>query len=540
MYKHKYYIIFLGILLAMGISACSSRNLSESQTSVPNIQEEQREISEQEEQEEEVGISGQQEYASPEAVIKEYLAGLRDNDLERMLNTFDENGCMGQVEMETAYLEEPRVQSTGMASLNFYQSITVKNYEDDVVNDILRQYMILCNMEIDTQSPMSLYEDGDAEKLVKHLRERIEATDFSSMKLLGFVSQEFLINAVGSDRYNQYMDLNADRIGADKVESRACIIELDGNKYVLNFETAEYEGKWLILQLGGYVASMTEIDKSAAGTERLSAEEERLYEKEYEQFMVPAGDLPQAADNAEAEASANWESDGFDTPQEAVKAYLEGIKAGDMERIISTFAVESYVDHYDLQKNLEYTKGYIFMRQSFDLPVVNKLSREFNIRTRKRKITEEIVEQYQILCFINGSYFGNASITDGKGGEDILQNQREMAQALELDTINILGYIPPEDLAETYTSEANREFLKQRAQWCGAEQVAAGMVVFELQGNKYYLCADVIKYNGRWYNWQLGGQLASFLDIDKSFKGTCVLESLEEMELESLIVPMES
>lgn len=545
MYRHKHFTAFLGVLACiMCITACSSRDLSESQTSASEIQEAQSETSEPKEQKEEVPMSEMQENDSPENIIKAYLAGLRDSDVERMKDTFAENSYAKPyipVGGDAAvFLDDTRrLPDTGVPSLDFYQDMAVEDNEDDIENDILRQYMILCDLDIDTKKAIVLDGDREAELFFKRMRDRMEEADFRTMKLLGFISQEVFMDRVDSDRYKDYLDGTAQIFKADTVESRQCVIELDGNKYVLVFELAEYDGKWKMLRLGGYSATMMEMDESAAGTEKMSAEDVRAYDKHYEQLMVPAGELPQTSGIQEDKALPDWESDGFDTPQEAVKAYLDGMKACDLESAVSTFAVESYVDHFDMQKDLEYIRDYYFGEQPFDLPPATKLSRELNILTRKRNITEGIAEQYENLCFINGVYFGNATVIEEETPEDMLQNRREMARVLGPDTIKILGYIPSEDLIEKYASEPVRDILHQRALRCGAEQVTSSIVAFELQGNPYYLCTDVIKYNGRWYNWQLGGQLAALLNLDYRLNGIAPLESLEGTELESLIVPME-
>ena len=52
------------------------------------------------------------------------------------------------------------------------------------------------------------------------------------------------------------------------------------------------------------------------------------------------------------------EGAGYKTPEDAVMAYAEYLKNGDMEGMISTFAVESYVEHFDMRAHLEYYDSY--------------------------------------------------------------------------------------------------------------------------------------------------------------------------------------
>ena len=47
------------------------------------------------------------------------------------------------------------------------------------------------------------------------------------------------------------------------------------------------------------------------------------------------------------------EGPGYDSPEEAVTAYLEAMKKGDARGMLSTFAIETYVAEMDAQAYLE-------------------------------------------------------------------------------------------------------------------------------------------------------------------------------------------
>ena len=54
-----------------------------------------------------------------------------------------------------------------------------------------------------------------------------------------------------------------------------------------------------------------------------------------------------------ANAEETVQGPGFDTDREAVEAYINAFIAGDISEILSTCAVDSYVDGYSLVKNAE-------------------------------------------------------------------------------------------------------------------------------------------------------------------------------------------
>ena len=51
---------------------------------------------------------------------------------------------------------------------------------------------------------------------------------------------------------------------------------------------------------------------------------------------------PAAAENGKIEG------DGFATPEEAITAFAEALQEGDLDKMISTFAIESYCERYDM------------------------------------------------------------------------------------------------------------------------------------------------------------------------------------------------
>ena len=74
---------------------------------------------------------------------------------------------------------------------------------------------------------------------------------------------------------------------------------------------------------------------------------------------------------------ASIEGKGYDTPEEAIVAYAEAIKTGDLSKLMATHAVETYVDRYDLEENIERNHVYSYL---LDCPMPNDdaYSRDMN------------------------------------------------------------------------------------------------------------------------------------------------------------------
>lgn len=471
--KCKRILVIMAVLLMWAcISACSSQEPTEPQTEHQEISEMQSELPETEGPPKAVQAAGPKGFESPESAVKAYLEGLKASDFNRMAETF---------------AAESRV------------------------DDILRQYTVLCQLDLNPDDSIPLKEAEDVKQFLKQLTGQMKAVDFGSMKLLGFIPPESLSDTYGSDTHQKNMVRQAEKYGGEKMESCVAAIELGENKYILIFDVLESEGRWFNLQLGGILANMTGIDETMAGTMLLDAEDEQVLKRFIADSSQNLFESGIEAPDAEETTAFIVESEGFDSPQKAAEAYLESFKGNELNQMISTFPVESYVDHYDLQAYLEGVQAYAFMHQEFNLPVVNDFSRDLNIQSRKKQITRDIVKQYAALCAMNGE---------------------------DLSSMKILGYISPDEVSDEYGSDGSLAKMARQKEVYGADRVESCVVVFELEGNRYCFCTDAVEYKGKWYNSQLGGQISALLGISSDFAGIMPIAVLDEPEVEKLIVPI--
>jgi hypothetical protein len=493
--------IIAALIMLSCISGCSSKETSEPQTEHQEVSEIQSEFSETPESLKADETAEPAGFSSPQSAVKAYLEGLKSSDFNRMSDTF----------AEEMYLD-----------------------------DILRQYTVLCQLELNPDSYIQLKEDGDAKQFMEKLTGQIKAVNLESMKLLGFMPSEMYPDIYNSETNKKNMVKRAEKFGGDNIESCAALIELGKNKYVLFFEVIEFDSQWYNLELGGLLANMADIDREAAGTALLDKERGQVFKQ---MITNSSKDLFKSGTEvpvAEEPTDIIFESQGFDSPQLAAKAYLEGFKAHEFDQMISAFSIESYVDHYDLQASLENVRAYVFMHQEFNLPAVNDFSRGLNIQNRKEEIMRDTVKQYAAVCITNEGYFKNSTLLEDEdiSDENISSKLKELLNQLDLSSMKILGYIPSEELSEEYGSNGRLDIKAQQAKVCGADNMESCVAIFELEGNKYCFCFDAVQYKDKWYIRQLGGSIATLLDIPCNFAGITPMDALENPEAEKLIIPI--
>ena len=226
-------------------------------------------------------------------------------------------------------------------------------------------------------------------------------------------------------------------------------------------------------------------------------------------------DSPEEATPPVEAAPAPVRQGGFDSPEDAVAAYLEGLRDMDLDRMIDAFAIEA-VKHFNMEAHLDWIGVYQPTRE-MPLPNANELTTAMNIEMRRGEVVYMIRTQYLILSQFD---FAMQRVEAGEI-DDFIRDMNAALNAPELHTLRILGFIPPETI-ERYDTESNQDNMARNARVSGAEQVVSRIAVFELGGNKGVLFVDAVEYGGRWYIGTFGGNAATLAGIPFHVHGLVV------------------
>lgn len=502
--KKSYLRAVMGLFLILIFSGCGAKENAQSETEAqvqPETEQTQIEAEVQTEPEAQVQTEtagteeaaakenvGEQGFATSEEAVLSYLAGLRDNDFGRMEDCFfDKSGAV----------------------------------------DIAAQYAYLCGIdlipELVSEGYVKLSEDGDAKKFVGQLTETIEGTDIAGMTFLGFVSFDLLFandESTGA-AYQRMLDMVAGNNGGTEVQSQVACIQLNDAKCMVFFDTMKVDDRWYILQLGGCFPQFAGAEEDEKLMVRLDAAGEDVME------LILAGgtEIPKLPETrTDAAKRERTESEGYDTPEDAVTAYLEGLRACDTEKMLSTFAVESYAENYDMQAYLEYMQTYMFLEQEISLPPVNDFIAAMISSDRKEQLKEEALSQGNAL------YLWDCYYHDTEPEQDALFEWEELQEMLDLGSIEVVEFVLPETIAEKSASEQVDALRAQRCGICGADQQQDCVVIFTCGGEKYCLFMEEVQYNGRWYNKEFGNFAYSAIGGYSDMKGTLPYEALEYMQ----------
>ncbi len=214
------------------------------------------------------------------------------------------------------------------------------------------------------------------------------------------------------------------------------------------------------------------------------------------------------------------EGPGFDTPEAAVTAYIEAFQQNDLNAMLSTFAMESFVEHYDLAKYVKRIGAYN-LNVGY-VPNLGEYSAALNLEFRRAQIAGFIRQQY--LSFTGATCIDGMPIPCEKDtpGEEFLASIFATDDAPMLSAIEFEGEILEpselESVREYYYAKANLNNITLQTTYYGGESFRSFAAMFKINGEPYVLAMDVILYGGRWYNLTPYGILSALMRID-SFSG---------------------
>lgn len=212
------------------------------------------------------------------------------------------------------------------------------------------------------------------------------------------------------------------------------------------------------------------------------------------------------------------EGSGYDTPEDAAKAYLEALKDQDVDAMLATFAVESYAENYDLAAMYKRLQAYT-PTLDMKLPAGNAYINELNVGGRRAGILRQITRQY-ISHNVNSI---DMTITM------LFNDEPDLVSKIEKDTdhyvfsdLVITGTMAPEDLTDIYLDEQCQKNMVAQSKPYGVDNVkdiANVVITFEADGESWYFCPQLIQYEGRWYIQDLSGTLSALLGVQMDMMG---------------------
>jgi hypothetical protein len=356
--------------------------------------------------------------------------------------------------------------------------------------------------------------------------------DVDSSSIAGYYFSEelslvFMDNGIAYNLNPEYME--------NGVPSERYTVSSDGNHYLIKIQDdficlSKQNEKEKTDNGGVYYALYRDYEGS---TNEMSYQEGKqvlfgdcIFDNDYEVIVrEPLANFFSIQDNH----LGTIESRGYKSPEDAAKAYLEAFMNNDIDQMLSTFAVETYVKNFDLEKYVDRVKWYTL--NVGIIPTISEYSDKLNIETRRSDIITRIKHQYMVFTGAKvgtGDLIGavpfNSQMTSSEFIQDIFtDNDEGFLSNIEFDGI----FIAPQLLSEVYTTENNLKNLQKQAETFGADKIESVAAFLTIDAIPYLLCMDTVCYDNIWYVLNLCGNIGALIGSDSYKTGLIKLSNVE-------------
>lgn len=462
-------------------------------------------------------------FSSPEEAVAAYLAGLRDGDLDGMLRAFAWEPMLERATLR-AYLE-----TEGM-----YQRESWPPFPDD--GGFLRGLnaeALLENRLVDLKRALYMYATGSEDSLqvlaVKNVREEADAEaiaaafDPDRMEVLRSLSDVRILPAelimadrYGTERMRKQMETYRVRFGADEIRDAAAVFRIGPRLYGIAPRLARYGDAWYIVSFSSPIAAFVGADAFFYALWPLSEKAEALLS------LLPDGagatSLPEPRQEGTA-VSVPWEGPGFDSPEDAVRCYLDGLREGDPDRMLSSFAWGPMAERTTLESAALLLRAYsVNSWPAFPkgMGLADGIDRLLQIRRWAPPI------RFAIRAYLLGDALeqdpdwirmGALRLSEEDRRESFLalfETERVEAlrglEILRIDTPDRLDGIPA-----AYFGESIRDTQERYRTGYGADEMGDMAAILTIGGKRYGFFPQVARYGDRWYLGTEGGILGAVL-----------------------------
>jgi len=226
-----------------------------------------------------------------------------------------------------------------------------------------------------------------------------------------------------------------------------------------------------------------------------------------------------------AAASWTYEGEGADTPEGAVRIYLEGIQQMDLAKMLGAFTIETYAEKSLFDEQLMRARAYYFSLP-IKFPASNELLAALNVETRKNDLITSIIVQLFRFHMPEYEVYQHTPFAPGpamaREVSAFIDKLNDGLEALTMQTLEIDGFYPPALASALYDTPGNKSRLVSAAEMHGAEEVQSVIALFTVEETRYMLCSDAIRYGEKWYILHLNGHIGNILALPPTAGGFAV------------------
>lgn len=229
-----------------------------------------------------------------------------------------------------------------------------------------------------------------------------------------------------------------------------------------------------------------------------------------------------------------FEGDGYTSPEAAVEAYIRFMNEGNVNGMISTFAIETFVENYDTVAyltNMHCTSRSMYM----GIPSSNTYSRNLLINQRHGKISQTLFDQYLYFTCRGTDY---EALAESK--TLALRTEEEISAFVSCfensavskwieNTISGRSIDPEGYLNKRCSEQVLKQYYRAvevRKNNYSCDEYEDVMYILEFGQEDYVLIMGCARYGDKWYIADTGGLAGTVLGLSTYEGGLVPLADL--------------
>lgn len=208
------------------------------------------------------------------------------------------------------------------------------------------------------------------------------------------------------------------------------------------------------------------------------------------------------------------EGDGFGTPEDAVMAYVEAMNRADVRGMLSTFALESYVENADPMVWLAQLRTFN-ARKMNTIPYGDReMIRSMAVYARYGELARDLLQCYALFTTRTPDPIMLKTLEEIRDFRK--QFRRNPLNGLK-GNVEFIKWINPAEMTGGIILEPGEErgSAGSAASYC-SEDYTYVIARLRINGMDAYQAMTCVRYNGRWYNLAAGGRLNYLFRADAS------------------------
>ena len=239
----------------------------------------------------------------------------------------------------------------------------------------------------------------------------------------------------------------------------------------------------------------------------------------------------------DAVPTGRLEGNGFDTPEEAVTCYLEGLRNQDFRQMLSAFAWETQAEHYSTESQIKRIRMYnISVKPRF--PNASSFLEGANLYSMLSSQTDAICQSIDTYVLgedgDNPGYDPTMVIPLQEDTEvDTFMERFRSGKLEKLAGLTNIRFLTPDQVTRgLFSNERNQEnYIKQNARY-GADETVDIPAIADFDGDKIlFCCPTVARYGSKWYLVSVSSMTSMIRGISVNMQAfVCVDKTVFEQE----------